>query len=84
MEEQSNADYVYRGGATGNEEGRGVRTVEVDRSVTLIARMAFGWWHELRCIRIPDTVTRIGNSVFSNCTSLTEITLPASLTKSLT
>ena len=33
MEEQSNADYVYRGGATADGESEGVRTVEVDASV---------------------------------------------------
>ena len=40
MDEQGNAYYIYHGGVPGNGEGdyrkKGVRTVEVDKSVTFI------------------------------------------------
>ena len=87
MEEQSNADYVYRGGGggsicgyPGNEDYEGVRTIEVDVNVTLIEDRAFYGWLDLRCIRIPNTVTRIGNMAFFDCKSLASVTLPASIT----
>jgi len=80
MEEQSNAEYIYRGGTTTYHDIRGVRTVVVDANVTSISDEAFWNCSDLRYIRIPDTVTAIGMYVFRGCTSLTSVSLPPSLT----
>jgi len=81
MEEQNNADYVYRGGYIGHDDGEGVRTVEVDVSVSFIEYGAFLDWHDLRCIRIPNTVSRIGDNAFQGCKLLASVTLPPSVTR---
>jgi len=81
MEEQSNADYIYRDGGVrqGGHTVRGVRIVEVDACVTFIENFAFEDRVDLRCIRIPNTITTISDGIFSNGV-LVSVTLPPSVT----
>lgn len=55
-------------------------TYTVKQGTTLLAAYAFSACRNLTDIVLPDSVTRIDESVFSNCSSLTSVVLPNSLT----
>lgn len=50
-------------------------------TVTSIAERAFRSRPGIKSVSIPSTVTRIGSSAFSLCTSLNEINIPAGVTE---
>ena len=49
--------------------------VDFPSTLTTIGKEAFEGWEELKAINIPDSVTKIGNGAFSDCTSLDESTI---------
>ena len=53
--------------------------VEIRQGTVQICREAFKGRKNLTAVRIPDSVTLMGESVFSGCTGLGECTLPANL-----
>lgn len=58
------------------KNGKGV--IKFSGTVKVIEVQAFE--ENLRSIRIPESVTKIGNNAFSNCLNLKEITIPNSVT----
>jgi len=48
--------------------------------VTEIAFQGFREWHDLESIKIPSSITTIGATAFTFCTSLTAVTIPNSVT----
>lgn len=58
------------------KNGKGV--IKFSGTVKVIEVLAFE--ENLRSVRIPESVTKIGNNAFSNCLNLKEITIPNSVT----
>lgn len=56
----------------------GLTSVIVPSGVTNIAAHAFNSCSHLQSVTLPDTLTLIGGSAFTNATSLTSLTIPAS------
>lgn len=54
--------------------------VVLAEGITAIGDLVF-WWQNLHTIKIPSTVTRIGNSAFGRCHSLKAPSLPDSITE---
>ena len=48
------------------------------KPVTVISNLSY---YPMRSITLPDTITRIGSSAFSNCDQLEEITIPSGVTE---
>ena len=49
------------------------------KPVTVIAKYGFQHW-DIKSVSIPDTITMIGDYAFYQCTSLTEVEIPSSVT----
>lgn len=56
-------------------------SIEMHENIKEIPSHAFFSCGELKCVRIPNTVTVIGESAFSFCSTLKEIHLPESVTE---
>ncbi len=50
------------------------------KNVTTIQSMAFGFRDTVKTVKLPDSVTKIGDSAFYECSSLTKITFPKGIT----
>ncbi len=62
-------------------KGANVESYKIKEKTKVICDGAFKWWyHSLREISIPESVTSIGNEAFSKCTSLQQISIPLSVT----
>ena len=61
-------------------EGRGLTSVTIPDSVTIIGNYAIQNCSGLSSVTIPDSVTEIGSNAFSGCGGLTSITIPDSVT----
>ena len=59
---------------------RGLTSVTIPESVTLIGNSAFYGCRGLTSVTIPESVTLIGNSAFYNCSGLTSVTIGNSVT----
>jgi len=57
----------------------GLIEIDIPGSVTDIGQSAFGYCQALKTAKLSAELQAIPNYMFSNCTSLTEITLPATL-----
>ena len=61
------------------EDCKGLTSVTIPNSVSVIFDDAFKNCSGLKSIEIPNSVTKIGNTAFSGCTGLTSVTIPASV-----
>lgn len=66
-------------GYSGNEEEVVIPDTHWGRPVTILFDDLFRGHAEIRTVRIPDTVTDIGEFVFDGCENLTKVTLPSTL-----
>ncbi len=60
-----------------NQSNQSIRRVEIRQGVSSIGSDAFDGCSNLMNINIPDSLTRIEEYAFADCTSLTSITIPA-------
>ena len=68
--------YIYNGV---DEVPNDVTHVRVDPSVTNIPYRAFYERRQLEVVELPEGLVRIGESAFSNCTSLRSINIPSTV-----
>ena len=64
---------------TGYEGDEAEVVIPEDHIVTMIYDKVFRGHAEIRSIRMPDTVTDLGEFVFDGCRNLRQLTLPAQL-----
>ena len=58
-----------------------VKSVKIEKGMTLIGENAFADFTNLKEITIPNSVKEIGESAFDSCTALTSITIPDGVTR---
>ncbi len=59
--------------------GMDIESIEIPQGVTAIGQYAFKNAARLDGVKLPDTLTQLGESAFYGCTGLTAIDIPASL-----
>lgn len=61
--------------------GSDIETVVINDGVIKLTRALFYGAKKLKSVSLPTSVTSIGTSTFEDCTSLTDITIPNSITE---